>query len=447
MPDDRKEKLVHLGSEALAEALLDMAQYLDQVDDRINRMLSTTKENLSQYRKKLSTLKRATTFIDRRHSTELAESLFLLLDDLEACAPDPCLGVELVVAFYETDDSVFSRCDDSDGPIGEVYSCHAKNLFIRYASSCEDKDTIASHLMKLSMRDEYFVRSPLMDSAYLFLDESRIRSMIDTLLIIASEQQKEYEKYYYFRIIGSFAKQIKDAKLFEKIRLSLHGENPAACIEIAKVYLDCDEVEKALAWIQKVPEGASRYRSEYSSVLTAIYTKQGNTEGLSAILKRKFRDFPTMGTFQELLNVVGEDAKEALVDEEIEHILHDMMLKLYYLEFILTYGKVADAETYLFARADKIAGNRYETLEHCAMIFEEKQSFLATSLIFRGLLDAILEKGYTKSYPHGVRYLQKLDNLDPLVSDWKAFPDHASYKDSLLEIHGKKRSFWGQYAK
>lgn len=447
MKDERKKKLMQLGADSLSDALLDMAKSLDQVDDRVNQMVSTQEENIRAFKKKLSSLKRSTKFIDWRQSSDLADSLSQLLDELQACAPDPCLGVELVTAFYETDDSVFERSDDSNGSIGEVYVYDAKELFVLYASSCEDNEKIASLILRLCQKDDYSVRTSLMDSVGLFLEEPVIRDMVEKLQLIAAEQQEEYEKYHYYSILVSFVRQIKDAPLFEKTRLSIQGETPLAIIEIAKVYLDCGEVETALSWILKKPEGSLRFNDEYTKVLTEIYTKQGDTEGLAALLKKKFRALPSMGTLQELLNIIGDDAKEAFIDEEVEHILHDTMLRLNNLSFLLDCGKYDDAQTYLFARAADLDGILYETLLPLARTFDKQARYLATSLIYRSLLDSILERAYTKSYPYGVRYLHKMDSLAPLIPDWLSFADHAAYKESLLQIHGRKKSFWGQYGK
>ncbi len=130
----------------------------------------------------------------------------------------------------------------------------------------------------------------------------------------------------------------------------------------------------------------------------------------------------------------------------MQHILDDSELRLSNLSFLLDCGKYDDAQTYLFARVAELAGIRYETLVPMARTFETQARYLATTLIYRSLLDSILERAYTKSYPYGVGYLQKMDILAPLVSDWHSFPTHMTYKESLLQVHGKKRSFWGQYA-
>ncbi len=52
---------------------------------------------------------------------------------------------------------------------------------------------------------------------------------------------------------------------------------------------------------------------------------------------------------------------------------------------------------------------------------------LCASVIYRALLDSILRRGQTKTYPHGVRYLRKLDLLARSVPDWRKVEPHDAY--------------------
>ena len=76
---------------------------------------------------------------------------------------------------------------------------------------------------------------------------------------------------------------------------------------------------------------------------------------------------------------------------------------------------------------------------------EADNRHLVTSLIYRSLLISILERGYTKAYPHGIRYLKKLDKLAASVADWREFNHHQAFKAQIVEAHGRKRSFWSKY--
>ena len=140
MSDSRKQKLIDLGAETLAQALLDIAVSSDAADDLIERLIATPDENVQRFKKKLAGLKRSRRFIDWRSSSGFARDLEMLLQDVKAGVTDPLTGVKLVAAFYETDESVFDRCDDSSGRVGDVFRFDAKELFMEYASCCPDKD-------------------------------------------------------------------------------------------------------------------------------------------------------------------------------------------------------------------------------------------------------------------------------------------------------------------
>ena len=149
MKDDRKRKLIDLGAETLAETLLDLSVHSEAADDLIERLIATPKENVRRFKKKLSSLRRSRRFVDWRGSSGFARELEMLLQDLEAGVTDPVTGIELVAAFYETDEGVLGHCDDSSGHVGDVFRYDAKELFVEYASRCADKEKIADIVLKL----------------------------------------------------------------------------------------------------------------------------------------------------------------------------------------------------------------------------------------------------------------------------------------------------------
>ena len=111
MADPRKQKLIDLGSETLADALLNLAVHSDEVDDLIEQLIATPKENVQRFKKKLSGLKSSSRFIDWRGSASFSRELEMLLQDVKAGVDDPLTGVELVAAFYEADNTIpFLRC-------------------------------------------------------------------------------------------------------------------------------------------------------------------------------------------------------------------------------------------------------------------------------------------------------------------------------------------------
>lgn len=49
MPDNRKQLLMDLGAETLADTLLELAGHNEQVNDKINSLTSAEKVNISKF--------------------------------------------------------------------------------------------------------------------------------------------------------------------------------------------------------------------------------------------------------------------------------------------------------------------------------------------------------------------------------------------------------------
>jgi Family of unknown function (DUF6880) len=446
MNDSRKQKLIDLGAETLAEALLDIAVHSDAADDLIERLIATPKENVQRFKKKLAGLKRSRRFIDWRSSSGFARELEMLLQDLKAGVTDPLTGIELVAAFYETDEGVFGHCDDSSGHVSDVFRVDAKELFVEYASRCTDKEKIADTILKLNRKNNYGIRDTLVECSGECLPESVIRTMIAKLQGLADKEQDEYGKRRHLILIESLARQIKDAKLFEETRIASWGKlSTAAFIDIARVYLESGDVEAAYSWIGKIPEGETFQAYERDQLLQVIYQKQGNTEKLTDLLYQKFKSYHSTNTLQSLLDVIGHDKRNKVITDEVALILEGTAMRGSDAEFLIAVGKIDEAEKYLLKRAELLNGAHYGNLLSLAEAMESKNRDLAACLIYRSLLVSILERGYTKAYPHGIRYLKKLDKLSEAITDWETFNNHEAFKDQIIQAHGRKRSFWSKY--
>ncbi|MBU1194416.1 MAG: hypothetical protein KKE62_13760 [Proteobacteria bacterium] len=443
---DRKQKLIALGADALADALLNFAVHFDEADDLIEQLIATPKENVQRFKKKLSGLKSSRRFIDWRGAAGFARELEMLLQDLKSGVDDPLTGVELVAAFYEADSTIFEMCDDSSGNIGGVFRYDAKKMFVDYAKRCKDKQKIADIILKVNQKDNYGIRDTLINCAGECLPESVIRNMIAGLQKWADKEKDEYNKRHHFRSIESLARQIKDAKLFEKTRIASWGKLPtAALIDIARVYLESGDVETAHSWLKKIPEGETYQAYERDKLLEEVYHKQGDSEKLTELLFQKFRSCHSTGTLQALLDVIGHDKRDEVVADGVKVILKADRLRESDAEFLISVKRIDEAEEYLLKRADQLDGNHYGSLLSLAEAMEAEKRHLVTSLLYRSLLVSILERGYTKAYPYGIRYLKKLDKLATKVADWKEFHHHEAFKAQIIDAHGRKRSFWSKY--
>ncbi len=444
--NNRKKKLTELGVETLADALLELAEYSDEAGELIGRLIATPKENIQRFKKKLSGLKKSRRFIDWRGAAGFVRELKMLLQDVRSSVDDPMNGAELVAAFYQADEAIFEMCDDSNGNIGDLFCFDAKDLFVEYASRCTQKEKIAELVLSLSCKDDYGVRDALIKCVEAYLPEELIRSMIISFQELADKEKDEYGKRHYLMLVESLARQVKDAELFEQTRTASWGQlNAAAYIDIAEVYLDCGDVDKAYSKLKEIPADDNYMAYQRDRLLQEIYRQQGDLEKLTELLYQQFRNGHSIDTLQALLECIGQDQRDVVLDKEIPLILQSKSLRLGDAIFLLAIDKIDEAEAYLLKRADQLDGNNYGTLPDLAETMALENRPLVASLIYRKLLTSILERGYSKAYSHAVRYLKKLDKLAESISDWHGFEQHDAFKECLLEGHGRKRSFWSKY--
>jgi len=443
---DRKQRLLDLGANQLADALLELANRDDAADDLVERMIATPQENIKRFKAKLAGLKRSKRFIRWGESSGFARELLALLQDLQAGVDDPRTGAELVAAFYECDKGALGNCDDSSGSVGDVFRHDARELFASYASRCHDKEWLGELVFKVNRTDDYGVRDALIDCAVDYLPEPVIRVMVGRLQKLASREKDEYHKRHWLRQVESLARQIKDAPLFEQTRLASWGSlSTAACLDIAHVYLESGDAPTALIWLEKIPANESFMAEERDQLLLAVHGLLGNTARQSDAAWRIFRRQRSAASLTRLLEVIGHEQRDNVVAGEVTAILVKETLSTVDAAFLVEIERPDEAETYLLKHADQLDGDHYGGLIPLAEAMEKCSRNLCATLIYRALLDSILRRAQTKTYAHGVRYLRKLDLLASSISDWQNFESHDAFMENLQQHHGRKNSFWSRY--
>lgn len=446
MDDDRKKTLVDLGAETLAEALLGLASQDDTASEVVERMIASPEKNIQRFKTKLAAIKRSRRFIRWGEAAGFARELQDLLQNLKAGVSDPQQGAELVATFYETDNGALGNCDDSSGHVGDVYRFDAKALFVGYARRCPDKEWLVNLVLKLNRDDDYGVRDTLIDCAAEYLPEPQIRTLISRLQDAADKEKDEYGKRRWLRLIESLARQIRDATLFEKIRIAAWGKlSTAACMDIAQVYLESGEARTALLWLEKISADDTFQTHERDRLLLEILGQLGEARKQSEVAWRIFRRHRCKDSLGALLSVIGAEQREFIIEGEVKSILANQSLSLLDAAFLVDMGRMEEAEHYLLERSEQLNGDFYGNLLPLAEAMETDARHLAATIVYRALLGSILRRGQTKTYPHGVRYLKKLDRLAKSLSDWRGQGSHDVYLQQLRQSHGRKSSFWSQY--
>ena len=396
-------------------------------------------------RARIAAFRRSRRFVRWGESAALSRRLEELLADIDAAVDDPRQGAELLLAFYGTDKGTLGNCDDSSGHVGDVYRLAAVEVFVAYAARCSDKEWLAKQVLRVNRDDDFGVRDTLLYHARRYLPEPIIRTMIAELQQTAKAEPDTFARRYPLRLVEALARQVGDAALFAKTRLESWGKDaPAACADIAEVYLENGDPATALTWLERIPAGEGFRADERDRLLVAVHGQLGDAEAQADAAWRVFRRARSVPGLEKLLAVIGEDQRTEVLDTEAAAILAAAELSYGDAAFLVEAERLDDAERYLLDRAAQINGDYYERLLPLAEAMHDSGRELAAVVVFRALVDSILRRARSVIYGHAVRYLRRLERMAPTVGDWRGFEDHEAYVAGLRARHGQKRSFWGR---
>ncbi len=447
MPKDRHKGLVNLGADTLASALLDLSIYSKDADALVERLLSSSKEKGKSFLKRLSNIKRRHSYISWAESGAVARELADLLKELEMAETDAKAGVASVSKFYEADEVIFENCDDSSGRIGQVFTEQAAQLFVAFASRCQDKEWVLGKVISLYADDKYGVRSVLLKRMSEYLSEPMLRQGAERMWTLARSAASSYKRQHWIFALADLATQLKDPFLLESVRSFQYPEElpDTAIIEIARLCLSCGQIDEALTWVERIPVEQGFLANERDELLSSIYRKQKSKDKLAETYWRSFRRSRGIRDFERLIKAIGEDKRASVLKTAAAEILSRRVFKIEDVRFLIDAGCLDEAERYVVDRAKAVKGDFYPSLSEISRDFVKFDKLVAAIVLYRAMLDAVLVRAKSINYHNGVNYLKKLDSLAPKVKDWMGIETHARYCALLRQRHKLKSSFWSQY--
>ncbi|MBN1949630.1 MAG: hypothetical protein JW801_00400, partial [Bacteroidales bacterium] len=273
------------------------------------------------------------------------------------------------------------------------------------------------------------------------LGKDEAKNAIDLFDILAEAEADEERKRHFQRAIESLAFQTGDAELFEKVRLESKQEpGISSCLDIARVYLESGDPNKALEWVNRIPPDETFMDRERRDLLQKIYEKLGDSGKQAEIAWLNFRTLRSLNTLENLIKIIGEEKREQVIEDEAARIIDESRVDYSDIQFLIDVRRFDEAEICILAKAGtrNLDGQFYYTLLPLARAMESKGRMLAASVIYRALLESILDRKYYKAYAHAAKYLRKLDTLALEIEDWKDLGEHGMYHLWLNQVHGKK---------
>ena len=256
-----KDKLVALGADTLAQALITLSETLSQqaqhdaqIQSLIDELCESEAQQADDLIQPLLALHRDATWINAQQAPAFARQLEHLLTRIKQQISDPYLGVDLLCRFFQTDQAVLSQAQDPTQVLRQVYEYDARALLIQYAKQCDDQAWLADKLFELLQQDDWQVRMMVWHDLADFVSLEARHQLIDSLQNQIRHTAKPQQRQHWQRLLCTLARLNQDGALYEQTRLAASEFiDNAVCVDIARVYLESDDKANALLWLNRIP--------------------------------------------------------------------------------------------------------------------------------------------------------------------------------------------------
>lgn len=216
---------------------------------------------------------------------------------------------------------------------------------------------------------------------------------------------------------------------------------------IAAQLLEAGRSTEALDWVRKPGRGVfgqtgSDISPARASLEARILETNGDKSAAQALRWRCFDAKLSADILREYLRQLPD-----FEDIEAENRAHAFALEKAEpeaaLQFFLDWPRLDMAAKLIAMHPDRWDGRDWHILPKVAALLEHDYP-LAATILYRALLDDILDRARSKAYEHGAKYLAKLallaEDADPARPG--EMVDHATYLAILKKAHPRKSGFW-----
>lgn len=435
----------------LVDLLLELAQEHDAVLARLARMqLADRPDKLAaDFKKTLKSLLRSTRFYDYREAPGFVHALGAWLDQVanELLPIDPSSALSLFETFIEADEKWFERADDSDALIGELVQT-ACRYWLQAAAQCNaPSGGWSDRLLALYAADPYGVRSDLLRSAGLLLDQRAQRELVarfeaqltKALDPVPAGRRLPMGVFHASGALSLLAESLDDPDI--EVRATLrHSPQPNALQRerFARAYLDADRPEDALAWLQ---EHWDRHEFTRQNLLADALERLGRFTESLPIRQQVFEStLSEIDLTDWLRHLPKAEQPQAIAHAREIALRHDELIDAATL--LLELGDAAAAEERLLNEAGRIDGGSYTRLVPLSDALRTRGCLRGEAAAQRALLNAILDRGYARAYGHAARYWKRLGEIDASGLELTPLVSHEEFATGIRSRHRRKTSFW-----
>lgn len=427
--------------------------------------------------RRLAALEKARSFIDwqkrKAFAADLDATVTTVLADLKPL--DAGMALERLLRFLATADTTLERVDDSSGQVHAVYETAAEAAAGIAAGQPPDAaEAFAARAVGHLARDGFGLIGTMLGDLIPKLPKSALPGLDATLTEALAALPKpartsgraaftaaegEWERRYQRLRLGKLRQIVAEARgdvdAFIALETEISPDRPDIAA-IAERLLEAGRPAEALDWIRRKPrpgiaaravsdliEGAfqlGRAEPDHTAIETRILDALGRKEEAQKLRWDRFERTLDPQTLRDHLAKLPDFEDEEALERafDLAEKRKDPHFGLY---FLLNWPNLDRAARLVLARRREWSGRNWEVLAPAADALAPDHP-LAASLLYRVLIDDILERARSNAYGHAARDLAKLATLAAEIEPGSLTPDHAAYLAGLRKAHGRKYGFW-----
>jgi hypothetical protein len=464
-PDLSTDKLKELGADKLAQLVLGEAERNAGFRRQVKAALagkSGPEATAKLIDRRLSGLARAKSFIEWDKARAFADDLRSLIDTItsELGPVAPALAIDRLLRFIATHEQVFERVDDSSGGVQDVYyQAIAATSDLAPSLPASESHALPEKIMTALGESTHGYLADVTEAVAPHLPQDSLARWDSDLKDAIAERQTEEaartsDGWFYsmtsqwtgMRQTLASARGDLDLLIALEVKKKSHMQDT---LGIAAQLLEAGRSAEALEWVRKpgrptfgeADDGLSPGRV---SLEARILDAKGDRSAAQTLRWRCFEARLSAEILREYLKQLPD-----FEDIEAEDRAHAYALEKsapeVALQFFLDWPRLDLAAKLIETHPHRWDGGDWHILPKIAGLLEHDHP-LAATILYRALLDSILDRARSKAYGHGAKYLGKLALLAQEADAMRpsTMTDHATYLAKLKKAHPRKSGFWAR---
>ncbi len=460
-----------MGAEQLGSFIIEIYGINKNIDKRIKALLAQTGASafVNQLTVSIKSLRHQREYIDYRESSELAAEIEQRITDIMSLqTTEPYVCLKLIELLIDTANNSLGRCDDSNGEVGNVYRSLSSH-WLSIAGICYqlEKQQAPAEKKQLASKWQQNVKALVKKNDYGTMDNllsnaNQLFTKIDVLTLIKDYQTQyddcinnqglDADDYKVINIaiyLEELAMASGDVALYERIYLQVNTSGTPNAIQIEDMlafFYEQQAFDRALYYLNEVWQSDNRY-DQISRLdwLITIYEAMGALKQKLATMGAVFELDPTPMRLKAILAIVPTQDKTIWQQKALKLAKQeeDIIQKLH---LLLELGEIELLDSTAITAATTLAQSRYYYSLTELLDKIPSGAYLSKVVIYRSLLNDILDSNRNKDYDHAANYYKQLQQLDKTFTkdkvSYEGLVNHKDYDDCLQDNHSKKCSFW-----